>query len=485
MSRWTEEKLLFELDHPGRRGVTLPAADVPEADPRELLGAMHREAEPARLPELSEVDVVRHFTRLSTFNYAIDFGLYPLGSCTMKYNPKINEQTARMEGFSRLHPLQPQSMSQGALELLYELQNRLCAIAGFDACSLQPAAGAQGEFTGMQLIRAYHESRNDLRKVVLIPDSAHGTNPASAHFAGYDVEEVRSSDDGRMDMDALKQRMETDVAGIMLTVPNTLGIFQENIREICDIVHAKGGQVYIDGANLNALMGMTRPGDWGADVMHINLHKTFSTPHGGGGPGAGPVVCRKHLEPFLPRPVVVKTGSGFKLDHDRPQSIGKVHAFNGNFLVLVRALTYIDTLGREGLPEASRLAVLNANYLRARLSEELEPGFKGNTLHEVVFSDRTLPEGITTMDIAKRLIDYGFHPPTVYFPLIVHGAIMVEPTETEPREELDRFVAAVKAVLEEARTDPEKVKSAPHDAYRRRLDEVTAARIPRLTWEPG
>jgi len=483
MSRLIEEKLLFELDRPGRRGVTLPACDVPAVDFASAFGPLARGAEPVALPEVSEVDVVRHFTRLSTYNYSVDFGLYPLGSCTMKYNPKINEATCRYEGLTRLHPMQEESTVQGALEIMHTLQGALCAVSGMDACTLQPCAGAQGEFTGMQLIRAYHLSRNDARKVVLIPDSAHGTNPATAHFAGYVVEEIRSGADGCVDLEALKARMGADVAAIMLTVPNTLGIFEKNIAAICDILHGAGGQVYVDGANLNALMGLTRPGDWGADVMHINLHKTFSTPHGGGGPGAGPVACKKHLEPFLPVPVVVKRGDRFALDSDRPQSIGKVHAFFGNFLVLVRALTYIESMGADGLKEASELAILNANYLRARLKGTLPLGFDGPTLHETVFCDKGFPNGVTTMDLAKRLIDFGFHPPTVYFPLIVHGAIMVEPTETEPIEELDRFVEAVEAILKEAATDPEKVKSAPHTAFRRRLDDVGAARSPKLVWQ--
>ncbi len=484
MSRPIEEKLLFEKDHPGRVGASVPPCDVPEADPRKVLGDMVRASAPALLPEMSEVDVVRHFTRLSTYNYAVDFGLYPLGSCTMKYNPKINEEVARLEGFARLHPLQPESTTQGALELMGTLQHALCAITGMDACTLQPAAGAHGEFTGVQLIRAYLEDQGDARKVMLIPDSAHGTNPASAHFAGYAIEQIQSGPDGCVDLEALKARMRPDVAAIMLTVPNTLGIFEKNIAQICRILHANGSQVYVDGANLNALMGITRPGDWGADVMHINLHKTFSTPHGGGGPGAGPVACKSHLEPYLPRPVLAKKEGRYLWDLERPKSIGKVLGFHGNFLVLVRALCYIETMGAEGLKRASELAVLNANYMRAKLKPLLELGFDGPTLHEVVFCDKGLPGGVTTLDLAKRLIDYGFHPPTVYFPLIVHGALMIEPTETEPREEMDRFVDAVAAIVKEAEETPAFVKAAPHNAYRRRLDEVAAARNPRLTFKP-
>ncbi|MEW5763518.1 MAG: aminomethyl-transferring glycine dehydrogenase subunit GcvPB [Acidobacteriota bacterium] len=484
MSRFIEEPLLFEKDKPGRLGVCLCTKEVPTADAEALFGDLLRPDPPARLPELSEVDVVRHFTRLSLMNYAVDYGLYPLGSCTMKYNPKLNEDVSRFEGLTGLHPMQDDASVQGALEILHTLERALCAVAGMDACTLQPSAGAQGEFTGMQVIRAYHEDRGDAREVVLIPDSAHGTNPATSHMAGYRVEEIRSGPDGCVDLASLKARMAPDVAAIMLTVPNTLGIFEKNIADICSILHAQGGQVYVDGANLNALMGITRPGDWGADVMHINLHKTFSTPHGGGGPGAGPVVCKAHLEPFLPKPVLVRGKDGFRWDWDRPKSIGKVHAFFGNFLILVRALCYIETMGGEGLKRASQMAVLNANYLRARLGEHLPLGFDGPTLHEVVFCDKGLPGGITTMDLAKRLIDYGFHPPTVYFPLIVHGALMVEPTETEPVEEMDRFVEAVKAILDEARKDPEFVKKAPHEAFRKRLDEVSAARNPVLTYRP-
>ena len=485
MTRSIEEPLLFEKDKPGRMGTCLCTKDVPTADAEALLGDLIRQTPLERLPELSEVDVVRHFTRLSTTNFSVDYGLYPLGSCTMKYNPKLNEAVARLEGMVNLHPLQPAETVQGALEVMHTLQDALCRVTGMDACTLQPAAGAQGEFTGVQLIRAFLEDRGDARKVVLIPDSAHGTNPATAHFAGYAVEEIKSGADGCVDVAALESRLGPDVAAIMLTVPNTLGIFEKNIARICDLMHANGSQVYVDGANLNALMGITRPGDWGADVMHINLHKTFSTPHGGGGPGAGPVACKAHLEPFLPRPVVVKRGDAFAWDEDRPKSIGKVHAFFGNFLVLVRALAYIETMGGEHLKRATQFAVLNANYLRGRLKDHLPLGFDGPTLHEVVFCDKGLPGGITTMDLAKRLIDYGFHPPTVYFPLIVHGALMIEPTETEPVEELDRFVDAVKAILEEARENPDLVKSAPHTTHRRRLDEVGAARTPVLTYRPA
>lgn len=482
MSAFIEEKLIFEIDKEGREGFSIPKSDVEEVNPEEALKELYRKEEIKALPELSEVDVVRHFTRLSRYNYAVDLGMYPLGSCTMKYNPKLNEMVARLEGFSFIHPLQKEDDVQGALEVLYKLGEVLKAITGMDGVTLQPAAGAQGEFTGMQLIRAYLNDIGEERKVVLIPDSAHGTNPASAHFAGYVIEEIKSGEDGCVDVEYLRRRMDKDVAAIMLTVPNTLGIFEKNIKEICEIIHSKGGQVYLDGANLNALMGKTKPGDWGVDVMHMNLHKTFSAPHGGGGPGAGPVVCKKHLIPFLPKPTIEKDGDRYRLNYDIPKSIGKVHAFYGNFLVCVKALCYIETMGKDGLKEATERAVLNANFLRKKLEDVLDLPYKSPTLHEVVFSDRGLPNGVTTMDIAKRLIDYGFHPPTVYFPLIVHGAIMIEPTESEPKEELERFANAIKEILKEAKENPELVKNAPYKSFRRRLDEVKAARNPKINY---
>lgn len=482
MSVLVEEKLIFEIDKSGREGYSLPKNDVEDISPENILGKLYRKEEIKSLPEVSEVDVVRHFIRLSTYNYAVDYGLYPLGSCTMKYNPKINEYVSRLEGLSFIHPLSDEENVQGALEILYKLGESLKVITGMDGVTLQPAAGAQGEFTGMQLIRAYLNDKQDNRKIVLIPDSAHGTNPASAHFAGYSIEEIKSDEDGCVDIEYLKKRMNEEVAAIMLTVPNTLGIFERNIKEICEIVHSKGGLVYIDGANLNALMGKTKPGDWGADVMHLNLHKTFSTPHGGGGPGSGPVVCKAHLTPFLPKPTIIKDDKKYRLNYDLPKSIGKVHAFFGNFLVCVRALCYIETMGAEGLTEATERAVINGNYLRKKLEEVLDLPYKGRTLHEVIFSDKNLPNGITTMDLAKRLIDYGFHPPTVYFPLIVHGAIMIEPTESEPKEELDRFIKAIKTIVEETKENPEIVKNAPHRTYRKRLDEVSAARNPKINF---
>jgi glycine dehydrogenase subunit 2 len=485
MSRPIEEKLLFEKDHPGRVGASVPPCDVPVADPKAVLGTLARAQAPALLPEMSEVDVVRHFTRLSTYNFAIDLGLYPLGSCTMKYNPKLNEEVARLEGLARIHPLQPAETVQGALELMHTLQQALCAVSGMDACTLQPSAGAQGEFTGMQLIRACLQDRGDARKVVLIPDSAHGTNPATAHFAGYEVEEIKSAPDGCVDLQALKARLRPDVAAIMLTVPNTLGIFEKNIAEVCQLLHDNGSLVYVDGANLNALMGVTRPGDWGADVMHINLHKTFSTPHGGGGPGAGPVVVSETLLPHLPVPRVIRRGEAFHLLWEDPASIGPMRGFYGNFLVLVRALSYIRSLGADGLRSMSETAVLYANLIRHRLRAAYHLKYDTACMHEVVFDD-SLQESheVRNTDIAKRLLDYGFHPPTMSFPIIVHGALMIEPTESAPPEEVEAFCDAMLNIAREVRETPELVRGAPHDAPSRRVDEVRAARTLRVRWRP-
>ncbi|HKL25551.1 MAG TPA: aminomethyl-transferring glycine dehydrogenase subunit GcvPB, partial [Desulfuromonadales bacterium] len=409
------EKLLFEHSDPGRKGYSLPELDVPSSDlPRELC----RDEIPG-FPELSEVDVVRHFTRLSTWNYGVDSGFYPLGSCTMKYNPKVNETAARLPGLADLHPATPAHLAQGALGLMYLLQEALAEISGFAAVTVQPAAGAQGELAGMLMIRAWHEAQNSSRRKVLIPDTAHGTNPATAALAGYDVVPIAS--DGVLSMAEVEAHMDDDVAALMVTNPNTLGLFETHIEKICRVVHERGGLVYCDGANLNALMGIARPGDMGIDVMHFNLHKTFSTPHGGGGPGAGPVGVAEHLVPFLPKPVVVKQGDTFRLDDDRPQSIGRLLAFNGNFGIMVRAYAYIRTMGAAGLKRASEMAVLNANYIRACLEDTFDLPFKSRSLHEVVFSDRRLAGGCHTIDLAKRLIDYGYHPPTIYFPLVVKG----------------------------------------------------------------
>ena len=481
------ERLIFEKSTRGRIGYSIPAPDVPAADlDRELPAALVR-GDLDALPELSEVDLVRHYTRLSTWNYGVDTGMYPLGSCTMKYNPKVNEAAARLAGFAGLHPLAPASAAQGALALMLGLQEMLGEITGLPAVTLQPAAGAHGELTGMMLIRKHLLTRDGRpRKLVLIPDSAHGTNPSSAHFCGYDVKEIRSTDRGLLSTEALAAEVTEDVAALMLTNPNTLGMFEDQICEAARIVHAKGGLVYCDGANMNALVGRARPGDFGVDVMHLNLHKTFSTPHGGGGPGSGPVVAVKALEPHLPVPVIVREGGRLRLEVNRPLSIGRVKAFQGNFGMLVRAYAYILSLGPDGVRQTAEHAVLNANYVRARLRDVYEVPYDRLNMHEVVLSDhRQNAHGVTTLDIAKRLIDCGFHPPTVYFPLIVHGAIMIEPTESEPKEGLDRFVDAMLAIADEAKSDPEWVRTAPHRTRLTRLDETRAARRPVLRWQPG
>ena len=470
------EKLLFEHSDPGRIGYSLPNLDVP---PASLDNDLVRDGLDG-FPELSEVDVVRHFTRLSTWNYGVDSGFYPLGSCTMKYNPKINEVACRHPRLTGLHPKVPVPLAQGALELMYELQQDLAEISGFAAVTLQPAAGAHGERAGMLMIRASHEAQGRKRTKVLIPDTAHGTNPATAALCGYDVVPIAS--DGVLRAEEVRAHMDGDVAGLMVTNPNTLGLFESEIKQICDIVHESGGLVYCDGANLNALMGIARPGDMGIDVMHFNLHKTFSTPHGGGGPGAGAVGVTAGLEPFLPTPMVDKTKQGFVLDYDRPQSIGRLRSFFGNFGVMVRAWAYIRSMGGEGLKRASELAVLNANYIRARLEPVFHLPYQTRSLHEVVFSDQDLAGGCHTLDLAKRLIDYGYHPPTVYFPLVVKGAIMIEPTETESMEILDEFCDAMIAIAREAEENPELVLSAPRNTRTRRMDETRAARQPCLCW---
>jgi glycine dehydrogenase subunit 2 len=482
-----EEPLSFDYPASGQRGVKPRALDVPAADPaRALAGAALRDDGLALLPGLSEFEVVRHFTRLSNLNVSIDAAMYPLGSCTMKYNPRINEVVARERGFQQAHPLLPDALAQGTLEALHRLEEALREITGLAGCTLQPAAGAQGELTGVLLIRARQAAKGERRRFLLVPDSAHGTNPASAHIAGYEVREIKSGADGCVDMGDLAAKMDAQVAGLMLTNPNTLGIFERNIRRVAEVVHAKGGYVYCDGANMNAQVGVARPGDYGMDVLHLNLHKTFSTPHGGGGPGAGPCLCTAELAPHLPVPRVARDNGRYRLDWDAPQSIGKVSTFYGNTGILVRALSYILAMGGDGLREMTDVAVLNANYLRHRLQGVLALAVDTPILHEVVFSDHGLERhgGITTMDLAKRLMDYGFHPPTTYFPLTVHGALMIEPTESEPRAELDRFADAVRAILAEADRDPDLVKQAPHLAPRRRLDEVRAARQPVLRWTP-
>jgi len=479
------EKVLFEKGSPGRRAFDLPELDVPSKNVEELIPAALLRDDIPGMPELSEVDVIRHFTRLSTWNYHIDLGLYPLGSCTMKYNPKINERMARLEGFTHAHPYMPVEDIQGALDVQKTLENCLAEISGMDAVTLQPAAGAHGELTGILMIRAYHESRGNPRKKILIPDSAHGTNPASAAISGYLVQSIPSNAQGTVDVTELKKLLNEDVAAIMITNPNTLGVFETEIAEIAELLHSCGALVYMDGANLNAMMGMTRPGDFGIDVLHINLHKTFTTPHGGGGPGAGPVAVKKILEPFLPYPVIgKKTDGSLFFDYDRPKSIGKIKAFNGQFGMHVRALCYILANGPEGLKEVSEVAVLNANYIRAKLKAAFALPYDSPTLHEVVFSDRLQAKhDVHVWDIGKRLMDYGFHPPTVSFPLIVPGAIMIEPTETESKQELDAFVNAMLTIAKEAEEQPAFVKAAPHVTRIGRIDEAGAARHPVLRWK--
>ncbi len=480
------ERLLFEKSSPGKRAWQLPPAEVPEADAAALLGENIR-AEIPGFPEVSEVEVVRHFTRLSTWNYGVDTGLYPLGSCTMKYNPKINEAVARLEGLAGAHPYQPEALAQGSLKIMWQLQQYLTEITGMDAVTLQPAAGAQGELTGILMIRAFLKSQGSPRKRVLIPDSAHGTNPATVAIAGYAVENIRSNARGCLDLEALERAVTEDVAALMVTNPNTLGIFEENITQAARILHDRGAQLYMDGANMNALLGVTRPGDFGVDVMHLNLHKTFSTPHGGGGPGAGPVLVKMHLEPFLPVPVIERRKNGrFRLNHRRRRSIGRVRAFCGNFGMFIRALAFIMAHGATGLRQVAEDAVVNSNYIRKKLEDLYELAYPSPTLHECVFTDRRqAARGVRTGDIAKRLIDYGFHPYTVSFPLIASGALMIEPTETESKEELDLFVEAMREIARECVEEPQKVLEAPHSTRVSRLDEVAAARRPVLRWKPS
>ena len=483
-----EEPLLFERGSTGRSGVSLPAAGR-DFDPARELPAELLRAGVEGMPEISELEVVRHFTRMSSWNHGIDTGFYPLGSCTMKYNPKSSEALARLPGFANVHPLAPAELAQGALELMYRLERALTEIAGFDETTLTPAAGAHGELCGLMLIRAYHQARGNPRKKVLIPDTAHGTNPASSALNGYEVVQLASGPDGRLHPETVKAAMDEDVAAIMITNPNTLGIFESHIAEIAEIVHAQGGLVYGDGANMNALLGVARPGDMGFDVMQYNLHKTFATPHGGGGPGSGPVAVKAKLAPFLPLPVVVKEDERYRLVVDpgeRPQTIGKLREFWGNFGMFVRAWALIREYGPEGVAQTGKLAVLNANYLRKLLEGTYNLPYETDSLHEAVFDDKLQKaHGVTTMDVAKRLIDHGFHPPTVYFPLVVSGALMIEPTETESKETLERFAAAMKAIAEEAKADPEAVRAAPTRPFRARLDETRAARKPILRWRPG
>jgi glycine dehydrogenase subunit 2 len=479
------EPLIFEQSGEGRTGVSLPKCDVPELALDSLLPAdALREKEP-ELPEASEVDVVRHFTRLSTFNHGVDTGFYPLGSCTMKYNPKVNEMLSRLPGFTQLHPYQPEELTQGALRLMFELQEDLAEITGMNAFTMQPAAGAHGEMTGILIIKAYHQHRQDSKRTkVIVPDSAHGTNPATAAMAGFEIVQVPSNERGGVDLDELRKVANEEVAALMLTNPNTLGLFDENILEIAKIIHEVGGLLYYDGANTNAIMGIARPGDMGFDVVHINLHKTFSTPHGGGGPGAGPVGVKEFLSPFLPKPVVIQKADGkYILDSDRPFSIGRVRSFMANFSVLVRAYAYIRALGGEGLTEASQNAVLNANFLMSLLKEHYHVPFDRVCMHEFIITPKNLKSfGVHTLDIAKRLLDYGYHPPTIYFPLIVEEAMMIEPTETESMETLEEFAKVMVQIANEVKLDSELVKNAPYNTFVTRLDETGAARKPDLRW---
>jgi glycine dehydrogenase subunit 2 len=470
------EPLLWEKGAPGRNGFSLPVRDVERAPvPDELMG------EAPDLPDLGELDVVRHYTRLSQWNFGVDTGMYPLGSCTMKYNPKINEELAGLAGFTGAHPLLPADLCQGALRLMHDLQRFLAEITGMETVSLQPAAGAQGELTGMLLIHACHESRGSRRTKIIVPDTAHGTNPASAALCGYRPVPVASNDAGVLTPEAVAQVMDEETAGIMVTNPNTLGLFEEHIREIAGVVHGKGGLVYGDGANMNAVMGIMDAGRIGVDVLHLNLHKTFSTPHGGGGPGSGPVCVNRELEPFLPVPRIVREGERYELSESFPRSVGRLHAFYGNFGVMIKACAYILSMGAEDLEKASRLAVLNANYVKQRLKDLFDLPYDRPCMHECVFTDkRQKGTKITTLDIAKRLMDYGFHPPTIYFPLVVSGSLMVEPTETESKDELDRFVEAMRTIAGEAEENPDLLLNAPNHCRLRRLDETAAARRPCL-----
>ena len=486
------ETLIFEKGAPGRRAATMPSMDVPTASLESMIPSHLLRMEPAPLPEVSEIEVVRHYTHLSQRNFGVDTGFYPLGSCTMKYNPKLNEDMAMLPGFARIHPLQPEETVQGAIELIYELEQYLAEISGMARVTLQPSAGAHGELTGLMLIKAYHRSRGEgQRNLVLIPDNAHGTNPASAMLADYKAVEIKSDlRTGGVDMDYLRAILDkhgSDVAAIMLTNPNTLGLFDANIAEIGRLIHAVGAQLYYDGANANAVLGITRPGDMGFDVVHFNLHKTCSTPHGGGGPGAGPIGVKAHLVPFLPGPLPTKNGQSYSWENPSPQSIGKVRANVGNFGVLVRAYTYIRANGPDGLRHVSESAILNANYLKRELSSGYEIAYPHICQHEFVATAKRQKEesGVTAMDIAKRLLDFGVYAPTIYFPLIVPEAMMIEPTETETREMLDYFVQVMRQIAEEARAQPEVVKTAPHTTVVGRLDQVLAARKPNLRWTKG
>ncbi|WP_283656310.1 MULTISPECIES: aminomethyl-transferring glycine dehydrogenase subunit GcvPB [unclassified Paenibacillus] len=477
-----EQALIFELSRPGRIAYSLPECDVPRRPVAELLPDYAQRSELAALPEVYEVDVIRHYTALSRRNFGVDNGFYPLGSCTMKYNPKVNEDVARYAGFAKIHPYQPEDSIQGAMALLHTLQNDLAALTGMDAVTLQPAAGAHGEWTGLMMIRSYHEARGERRTKVLVPDSSHGTNPASATVAGFETVTLPSTPQGLVDLDALRQAVGNDTAALMLTNPNTLGLFEKQIADIAAIVHEAGGLLYYDGANSNAIMGITRPGDMGFDVVHLNLHKTMSTPHGGGGPGAGPVGVKQRLIPYLPKPLVVRDPQGtYHWDREQGDSIGRVKAFYGNFGILVRAYAYIRSYGPDGLKRVSECAVLNANYMMHRLAPHFDIPYPGYCKHEFVMSGRGLKKfGVRTLDVAKRLLDFGYHPPTIYFPLNVEECIMIEPTETESKETLDAFIDTMIQIAREAEETPELVLNAPYTTPVTRLDEATAARKPIL-----
>ncbi len=478
-----DEPLIFEQGGEGRQGYSLPRWDVEEVEAENVIPSQFLRKELQGFPQLSEVDVVRHFTRLSQWNYGVDSGFYPLGSCTMKYNPRVNEEIARLKGFALLHPYTPEDLCQEVLRLMYEFEGFLAEVTGMDRVTLQPAAGAHGELTGIKMVKACLEARGERRRKVLVPDTAHGTNCSTSTVASFQMVEIKSNERGVISPKKVAELMDEEVAAIMVTNPNTLGLFEEHLKEVAEIVHGKGGFVYCDGANLNALMGIVKLGEIGVDVVHINLHKTFSTPHGGGGPGAGPVAVKKELAPYLPVPVIEKEGETFKFNHDRPESIGKVKAFYGNFGVILKAYAYALSMGPEGLRRASEMAVLNANYLMKRLKDHYDLPFDRSCMHECVFTDRFQEKyHVSTLDIAKRLIDYGFHPPTIYFPLVVKGALMIEPTETESRENLDQFVETMVAIAKEAEENPDLLRQAPRRVKVRRLDEVLAARNPKLKW---
>ncbi|WP_349407763.1 aminomethyl-transferring glycine dehydrogenase subunit GcvPB [Pseudalkalibacillus sp. SCS-8] len=485
MSHEKDQALIFELSKPGRKGYSLSELDVPETPIEEMLDADYIREEEPDLPEVSELQIMRHYTALSKRNHGVDSGFYPLGSCTMKYNPKINEDVARIPGFAHIHPYQDEDTVQGAMEMLYDLQTSLEEITGMDEVTLQPAAGAHGEWTGLMMIRAYHEKNGDHHRTkVIVPDSAHGTNPASAVVAGFEAVTVKSDENGLVDLEDLKRVVGDDTAALMLTNPNTLGLFEEHILDMARIIHEAGGKLYYDGANMNAIMGRTRPGDMGFDVVHLNLHKTFTGPHGGGGPGSGPVGVKEDLKPFLPKPILKKTEEGYVFDYNVPDSIGRVKPFYGNFGINVRAYTYILTMGREGLKKVSDYAVLNANYMMRKLAPHFELPYEQHCKHEFVISGKRQKKlGVRTLDMAKRLLDFGYHPPTIYFPLNVEECMMIEPTETESKETLDEFIEAMIQIAKEAEESPEVVQQAPHNTIIKRMDETTAARKPILRYQ--